>query len=265
MMGKALRDGELCGVGGYAPKVVANCLRLLNESRQGNRNIHRFRKLGVAKAYLQSDLILVCEIGVPLPPYKLSLAAFRVDPSTNIHLEALGAHHQAARNSGSGQSTGNSESDSMFVVRDFGERTDQVVTAGVGIRSLVWLMLPNDMGNPIIDFPPSQPSFQVSRTRGPGKILIGRSTLDDCSRGKQGLVKTVPSVRQGFSGLPSCLFRNLSLKKQMQDVLTGARIEILDNFVRVSLKEVGERRAKLNGCAFSPVNEFLGRLEGFAN
>ena len=123
-------------------QTFANFLRLAHEGIEREPNFHKLRKLGVLKAYYEGKIVLAVSFDIPLPPHKFCLVFARV-PSGGKHREAFDVLRSDIGELGRCNMRLDGESDRVLIVCDGSERSDQVVSAGVSIRSSVWLMQPD--------------------------------------------------------------------------------------------------------------------------
>jgi len=149
--------------------VFYESLRFGVKGIQSRQDIHRLREVGVLKQYLEGELIIVAHFGISAPPYQFCFVFHRV-PYRVTNTNALNILGNNAGKAPPADLEVYGKADGVFFVSHGGERTNNVVTSDIRIRSRVWLMFGENIPKPLID----GPLFQHSIVR----------SLGDCAQGK---------------------------------------------------------------------------------
>lgn len=238
---------------------------LLNKGKRPSDGIHRLRKPGILKSYLETDIIVALNFDVPYPPHKFCFVFHRVPPwHENFH--SVGLAPCDVRYSQPTNAWVQDKTDCVLVVRHSSKRPNDVAPSLMPVRSAKWLLLGENLPEPWVDFSCGQQAFHVGRIVAPREVNpLALGSRGDVSCRESGLVERVSSSYESFSDFPPEFMRHGLVEDELLDVLTGLSVVIDDNRCRIILEKRSRLDLKFGKCFSSPADRVLRWLEVRAN
>ncbi len=242
----ASRFESLCGQAGLFRKAF----------ERGN-SVHRLRKPGIAKGYVEAKLVIAVHFNVPAPPYKFCFVFLRVPPGhKNVH--GLNDTPMDRRVSCRSDVADDCQANGVFVVRHLGKGADYVVTSGVAVASRVWLMVGENIPEPLINSTCLEEAVQVGGASSPRVVNASiRPPGGKVSCRKGCFIESVPSLSQCLGSFSPERFRQGFCEADFLDVLTSCRIELGNNFCHATLEKPLKSSVKLVDCLICPFDRLV--------
>ena len=214
------------------------------------------RKPGILKEYLEVNLVITLRFEITNPSHYFYLVVHRVPfppDHEQMHVVPLDTSYGNAIDM-----RGHREADCVFQVCDGSERSDQVVAAGVRLRSRIWLMSCESVPKPLVDPSFLQEYFEVSWASRPREVdgFTGLPRSDIASR-KCCLIEGMSQGSQCFGGFSSEFMWKLANELDFSDVLTGMRIDLDNTSCRIRFEKLGGGIPKLSDCFICPTDSLL--------
>lgn len=242
-------------------KSLYSLIRSHGEFGKRATGVHRLRKNGIVKDYLESKLIVAVKLHIAIPAQQFCFAFLRV-PSGYGHFKVFDDSSMEIRIPSGNDMPDDSESNRVLVIRQFSQGANNVIAAGVSVRSWIWLVPLEYAPEPLVDASALEEVIKVGRALGPGVVnRFVAFTGCDVPGGEGSLVEGVAGCGQSLSSSSRENARDSFIESKLLDALSGLRINLSNDSVITTLEETLEGSAELVNCILCPTDRLARWLK----